>query len=136
MKSKCRAAHTLCRLPRPLTLNAELCAQGGVFTRAGAAQTFTGLGAGDAGYAPRGSAHWLRNTSPRDAFIVLMFNDGILTNEDVGGLIGALPADAVAASLNVTQGFLDTLNPHLPGMVPAMSAGNATREASASAGRR
>ena len=107
-----------------------------MFTRAGVAQTFTGLGAGDAGFAPRGSAHWLRNTSPRDAFIVLMFNDGVLTNEDIGGLLGTLPADVVATSLNVTQAFVNTLNPRLAAMVPAMAAGNATRAASASAGRR
>ena len=111
-------------------------AQGGVFTHAGVAQTFTGLGAGDAGYVPRGSAHWLRNTSPHDTFVVLIFNDGVLTTEDIGGLVGTLPADVVASSLNVTQAFVAGMNPRLAAMVPAVSGGNATRAGTASAGRR
>ena len=126
------SAHCSNTYPEPRFLTA----QGGVFTRAGVAQTFAGLGAGDAGFAPRGSAHWLRNTNPTDAFVVLIFNGGTLTTVDIGGLIGTLPADMVATSLNVTQAFVKAVNPRLAAMVPAMAAGNATRSASASAGRR
>ena len=99
------------------------------------AQTFTGLGAGDAGFAPRGAGHWLRNTSPGDAFVVLIFNDGTLTTEDIGGLVGTLPADVVATSLNISQVFVASMNPRLTSMVPAMRAGNATRAATAAIGR-
>ena len=99
------------------------------------AQTFTGLGAGDAGFAPRGAGHWLRNTSPGDAFVVLIFNDGTLTTEDIGGLVGTLPADVVATSLNFSQAFVASMNPRLTSMVPAMRANNATRAATAAVGR-
>ncbi|KAK9840760.1 hypothetical protein WJX81_002919 [Elliptochloris bilobata] len=96
--------------------------EGAVFTRAGVAQDFT-LGPGDAGFAPRGSAHWLRNTGDTDAYMILMFDGGVFTNEDVGGLIGVLPASIVASSLNVTQGFVASINPRLESMVP-MASGN------------
>ena len=99
------------------------------------AQTFTGLGAGDAGFAPRGAGHWLRNTSPSDAFVILIFNDSTLTTEDIGGLVGTLPADVLATSLNISQAFVAGVNPSLTFMVPAMRAGNSTRAATAAVGR-
>lgn len=47
------------------------------------------LGEGDAGYAPKGSAHWLHNTSnDTDAFMVLIFDDGTFTNIDLPWFIG------------------------------------------------
>ncbi len=42
------------------------------------------LGPGDAGYAPKGSAHWLHNASnDTDAYMVLIFDDGTFTNIDL-----------------------------------------------------
>ena len=65
---------------------------------------------------------------------MLMFNGGTLTTEDIGGLVGTLPADVVATSLNVSQAFAASVNPRLTSMVPAMSAGNATRAGNAVVG--
>lgn len=50
------------------------------------------LGPGDAGYAPKGSAHWLKNNSnDTDAYMVLIFNDGVFTNIDLPWFIGNVP---------------------------------------------
>ena len=99
------------------------------------AQTFKDLGAGDAGFAPRGAGHWLRNTSPGEAFVILIFNDGTLITEDIGGLVGTLPADVVATCLNVSQAFVAGVNPRLTSMVPAMRTGNAMHATTTVVGR-
>ena len=92
-----------------------------MFERAGVNQAVS-LGPGDAGFAPRGSAHWLRNTGTTDGFMILMFDGGVFTNEDIGGFIGTLPVDVVASTLNATVPFLNGLDLRLASMVANASA--------------
>ncbi len=54
---------------------------------------------GDAGYAPSGSAHWLRNASnDTEAFVVLMFDDGLFTNIDLPWFIGNTDPEVIIPS--------------------------------------
>ena len=50
-----------------------------VFNETGFVTTDT-LGAGDVGYAPKGMGHSLRNTQDTEAWLVLIFDDGLFTN--------------------------------------------------------
>ncbi|KAK9917475.1 hypothetical protein WJX75_004774 [Coccomyxa subellipsoidea] len=80
------------------------------------------LGEGDAGYAPKGSAHWLRNTSnDTDAFMVLIFDDGTFTNIDLPSFIGNVDPEVTATSLNTSVAFAEAIDYTVPTMVPAHS---------------
>ncbi|EIE22888.1 RmlC-like cupin [Coccomyxa subellipsoidea C-169] len=80
------------------------------------------LGPGDAGYAPKGSAHWLLNASnDTDAYVVLIFDDGTFTNIDLPWFIGNVDPEITAASLNTSVAFAKAINYAVPTMVPAGS---------------
>ncbi len=53
---------------------------------------------GDAGYAPRGSAHYFVNIGNTDAYVILIFDGGQFTNMDVTSLIANVPPQASGAA--------------------------------------
>ncbi|BDA50372.1 probable oxalate decarboxylase OxdD [Coccomyxa sp. Obi] len=78
------------------------------------------MGQGDAGYAPKGSAHWLKNASNNtEAFMVLMFDDGLFTNIDLTWFIGDVDPETAATSLNTSVEFAEAVDYAVPTMVPA-----------------
>jgi oxalate decarboxylase len=73
---------------------------------------------GDVGFAPRGSAHYLRNTGSQAAYVVLIFNAGVFTNIDVSNFLGAVPPSWSAASLNISTEAAQGINYRLGGFAP------------------
>ncbi len=67
------------------------CAQVGVFLEPGVFEEAV-LGAGDVGYAPKGSGHWLQNPSEtEDAYCILIFDDGPFTSIELPWVLGNVP---------------------------------------------
>ncbi|KAK9837295.1 hypothetical protein WJX81_004372 [Elliptochloris bilobata] len=96
--------------------------EAGVFLAPGRSDTGV-MRTGDAGFAPRGSGHYLRNTADKPAFVLLFFNAGKFTNIDIQWFVGTLPSPAVAASLNASEGFARSLDvAHAQTMQPAADA--------------
>ena len=73
------------------------CPQAGVFLEPGVV-TEAILYEGDAGYAPRGSAHYFTNIGNTDAYVILIFDGGQFTNTDVTSLIANVPPQASGLS--------------------------------------
>lgn len=90
----CAIATRICVLS-DLSLNKALSGirvQAGVFTTGGRHEVNI-LHAGDAGYAPKSSAHWFKNVGSTDSYVVLIFNAGILTNLEATTLVAHMPAE-------------------------------------------
>lgn len=75
--------------------------------------------AGDVGFAPQGSGHYLRNLGQEMAHVVLIFNSGEFTNVDVNNFLGVVPPSWVAASLDISNMEAQGINYKLPGFAPA-----------------
>ena len=74
--------------------------QAGVFLEPGVV-TESILNEGDAGYAPRGSAHYFININEtHDAYVVLMFNDGVFTNINITAMTANVPAQVRPPACN------------------------------------
>eukprot|EP00882_Tetradesmus_deserticola_P019848 GHRQ01021390.1.p1 GENE.GHRQ01021390.1~~GHRQ01021390.1.p1 ORF type:complete len:219 (+),score=88.60 GHRQ01021390.1:284-940(+) len=90
----------------------------GVFT--GPGQSASGiLQAGDLGFAPHGSGHYLRNIGQQMAYAVLIFNDGLFTDVEIGNFLGTVPPAYVAASLNISDDDARGIDYSLAGFAPA-----------------
>lgn len=90
----------------------------GVFTEPGQSASAV-LQPGDLGFAPRGSGHYLKNIGQTMGYVVLIFNDGLFTNVDVGNFLGAFPPSWTAASLNVSGDAAAGIDYSLGGFAPA-----------------
>lgn len=77
------------------------------------------IGAGDLGFAPQGSGHYLRNIGDEMAYVVLIFNSGEFTNVDINNFLGVFPPSWVAASLDISTREAEEINYNLPGFAPA-----------------
>lgn len=89
----------------------------GVFTEPG--QSATGiLRSGDLGFAPHGSGHYLRNIGQQSAYVVLIFNQGLFTDVEVGNFLGTVPTSYVAASLNISDDAVKAFDLSLGGFAP------------------
>lgn len=76
--------------------------------------------AGDLGFAPRGSGHYLRNLGKDFAHVVLIFNSGHFTNVDLNNFLGVSPPSWVSASLGISTADAQEINYNLPGFAPAL----------------
>lgn len=76
--------------------------------------------AGDVGFAPQGSGHYLRNMGKDFAHVVLIFNSGEFTNVDLNNFLGVFPPSWVAASLDVSTAEAQEIDYDLPGFAPAL----------------
>lgn len=93
--------------------------EAGVFLAPG--ESATGIMyAGDVGFAPQGSGHYLRNLGKDFAHVVLIFNSGEFTNVDLNNFLGAFPPSWTAASLNVSTAKAQEIDYNLPGFAPAL----------------
>jgi oxalate decarboxylase len=90
----------------------------GVFLEPGEFATGV-MRAGDVGFAPQGSGHYLRNLGQEMAHVVLIFNSGEFTNVDVNNFLGVVPPSWVAASLDISTEEARAINYNLPGFAPA-----------------
>ena len=63
----------------------------GVFEEPGKV-TRQSLSPGDVGFVPRGTGHWIKNTSSQPGFLILVFNSPSFTNVDLPGWLGSFPA--------------------------------------------
>ncbi|KAF6259616.1 RmlC-like cupin [Scenedesmus sp. NREL 46B-D3] len=89
----------------------------GVFTEPG--QSATGiLRSGDLGFAPHGSGHYLRNIGQQSAYVVLIFNQGLFTDVEIGNFLGTVPTSYVAASLNISDDAVKAFDLSLGGFAP------------------
>jgi oxalate decarboxylase len=77
------------------------------------------MNAGDVGFAPQGSGHYLRNLGKEMAHVVLIFNSGEFTNVDVNNFLGVFPPSWVAASLDISTADAEAIDYNLPGFAPA-----------------
>mgnify|MGYP001806867566 CR=1 FL=1 len=77
------------------------------------------MNAGDVGFAPQGSGHYLRNLGKEMAHVVLIFNSGEFTNVDVNNFLGVFPPSWVAASLDISTADAEAIDYDLPGFAPA-----------------
>lgn len=78
------------------------------------------LRAGDVGFAPRGSAHYVRNANAdKPALVVLIFDAGVFTNIDVNNFLGSFPTSWTAASLSADPALLQQIQYDLNGFAPA-----------------
>jgi oxalate decarboxylase len=83
--------------------------EAGVFLKPGS--SYDGqLGPGDVGFAPRGSAHYLRNPTTEPAFVVLVFNDGRFTDIELSNFLGTVPGAWTAASLNTSAEVVSSID--------------------------
>jgi hypothetical protein len=102
---------------------ALLCVQGtlevGVFLAPGESATAV-MDAGDVGFAPQGSGHYLRNLGEDMAHVVLIFNSGEFTNVDLNNFLGVFPPSWVAASLDTSTADARGIDYNLPGFAPAL----------------
>jgi oxalate decarboxylase len=78
--------------------------------------------AGDVGFAPQGSGHYLRNIGKDMAHVVLIFNSGQFTNVDLNNFLGVVPPSWVAASLDVSNMEAQGINYKLAGFAPVLPA--------------
>lgn len=85
--------------------------EAGVFLQPGVS-TLSTLNAGDVGFAGKGTGHWIKNKSDFEAYMVLIFrsDDGKFTDIESGNFMGAFPPAWVAASLNTTSAFAESIN--------------------------
>lgn len=74
-------------LPDTFYLQGQL----GVFEEPGKV-TRQSLSPGDVGFVPRGTGHWIKNTSSQPGFLILVFNSPSFTNVDLPGWLGSFPA--------------------------------------------
>ncbi|CAL8464787.1 g4322 [Coccomyxa elongata] len=82
----------------------------GVFTEPGVHEESI-LGPGDVGYAPKGAGHWLANTSKTEpAYIILIFDGGPFTDIDLPWMLGNVPYQVTATTLNTTVAFPEAVN--------------------------
>ena len=63
----------------------------GVFNGTGQVSQNT-LNAGDVGFAPRGSGHWLK-TGSQPAWLLLIFNSGVFTDIESFSFVGNFPTE-------------------------------------------
>lgn len=97
----------------------------GVFTAPGESSTAV-IGAGDLGFAPRGSGHYLKNIGKEMAHVVLIFNAGQFTNVDINNFLGAVPPSVTATSINADTELVETFNFELSGFAPALKPSSGT----------
>lgn len=93
----------------------------GVFLEPGVSATEV-MRAGDVGFAPQGSGHYLRNIGKEMAHVVLIFNSGEFTNVDLNNFLGVVPPSWVASSLDVSNMEAHGINYKLAGFAPALPA--------------
>jgi oxalate decarboxylase len=106
--------------------------EAGVFLRPGS--SFDGqLGPGDVGFAPRGSAHYLRNPTTEPAFVVLVFNDGKFTDIELPNFLGTVPSAWTAASLNTSAQVVSSIDYSRAGFALPMPAPSKQRPPRSSA---
>ncbi|MGM5028269.1 cupin domain-containing protein [Tardiphaga sp. 862_B3_N4_1] len=67
--------------------------------------------AGDAGYAPMGSGHYIRNTGDGPLRVLIGFNDGFYQSNDLSAWVAANPPDVLSSNLGVSRATADKL-PH------------------------
>lgn len=91
----------------------------GVFTEPGTSETFT-LGAGDVGFFPIGSGHYIKNSGKEPAHLVLIFDVGKLTTVDINNFLGSFPPSWVATSLGVDNAAAREFGYTRYGFAPAM----------------
>jgi oxalate decarboxylase len=76
------------------------------------------LEAGDLGFAPKGSGHYVRNVGDSEAYVVLIFNQGEFTDIEISNFLGAFPSSWVAASLNLSVAIAETIDYAKAGFAP------------------
>ncbi|BDA49975.1 Oxalate decarboxylase OxdD [Coccomyxa sp. Obi] len=79
------------------------------------------LGAGDAGYAPMQSTHYLRAIGDAGAWVVLQFDGSPLQTIHLPDFLSQVPKQIVATSLNTSLAFTNLINYKSPAMVPAVN---------------
>ncbi|DBB11689.1 TPA: hypothetical protein ACH3X3_007070 [Trebouxia sp. C0006] len=76
------------------------------------------LGPNDLGVAPAGIGHLIKNADPdNDAWMILVFNNGSFTNQEIEDWIGNFPLSYTALSLNTSLDFVQQFNFSRSGMV-------------------
>lgn len=78
------------------------------------------LQAGDLGFAPRGSGHYIRNPNNSPVTMVLIFDAGVFTNVDINNFLGAVPPSWAAASLGISTAAAKAFNYSRPTFAPAV----------------
>lgn len=91
----------------------------GVFTAPGEGETAV-IGAGDLGFAPVGSGHYIRNIGKEDSYVVLIFNKGLFNNVELTNTLGTVPPSWVAASLNTDDATARAIDYTRTGFAPLM----------------
>lgn len=91
----------------------------GIFLSPGNSTKYT-LRGGDLGFAPSGSAHYLRNVDTKNpAYGILIFNNGVFTDIEMNNFLGVFPSAWVATSLNISLAAAQDINYNQPGYAPA-----------------
>ncbi len=94
-----------------------------VFLKPGVS-TLATLNPHDVGFAKMGTGHWIVNKSNFDAYMILIFksDNGVFTDIEMPNFVGAFPTAWVAASLNTTTAFAESIDYSLTGFAPKPAA--------------
>jgi len=74
--------------------------------------------AGDVGYAPMGSGHYIRNTGPGILRVLIGFNNGRYQANDLSAWLGSNPPDVLATNLGVPRPVAEALTRHRGFLIP------------------
>ncbi|MET0430363.1 MAG: cupin domain-containing protein [Microvirga sp.] len=78
--------------------------------------------AGDVGYAPMGSGHYIRNTGPSVLRVLIGFNSGRYEANDLSAWLASNPVDVLATNLGLSRDVAARLPRQTAFMVPGPSA--------------